>query len=76
MLRKTDPPLYIRLRQRGDKVIIYLADGHGNPISAGNLLRLQVGKPVARISFISPKCGFPLNEKHQLRIQGLPEETT
>ncbi len=71
----SEQPLYVRLQEEDDRVIVCLVDEGGDLAAAGNLLILEPGKPVFRCANVSPRHGFPLNEKRQIQIQDLPEET-
>ena len=69
-------PLYVRVREEDDEVVVYLANGNGIPVENGNLLTLSPGEPVGRSPRVSPKYGFPLNKRGQIQIRNLSEETT
>ena len=71
----SEPTLYVRLRQEGNRILVFLVDGEGAAVEKGNLLYLQAGNPVVRRPGVSPKYGFPLNRECQIRIHHLPEET-
>ncbi len=72
--KAAEPTLYVRVRDEDGEVVVYLADGHGNRVDNGNLLVLSPGEPGMRSPRLSPKYGFPLNKRGQLRIKDLPEE--
>ncbi len=72
----SEPTLYVRLRQEGNRILVFLVDGEGAAVEKGNLLLLELGKSVIRPPGISPECGFPLNGARQLKIHGVPEEET
>ena len=70
-----DRPLYVRLRQEGNRVVVCLAHDNGEFIDKGDLLFLEAGKPVVRAAGVFLHCGFPLTKKaRQIRIYGLSEE--
>ena len=71
----SEPTLYVRLRQEGNRILVFLVDEEGAAVEKGSLLYLQPEKSVARAAGVSPKYGFPLNKYGQIRIHYLPEET-
>ena len=65
---------YVRLREERNRVVVCLVDEKGENIERGNLIFLYPRKPLMRASSVSPKSGFPLNARGQIKVNGLSDD--